>query len=226
MRVWVTRSEPGASRLGTALREAGYDAWVEPVLEIEPTEFEPVIGTRFDTCVVLSGHAVSAAPSGCLRYLAVGGATADALSQQVGRPCEVADPASSEGVVRWLHRYRPNSVLIVTGEGGRGLVPAACERLGLQVQQLVVYRRRVRQISVKCSQISHLVAGSGDGVRAAAQVWFAAGGDTGVDVLVPSQRVGEAAVEAGFRRIVLCSGASPEAVLEGLRQAALLPGSE
>ncbi len=38
MRVWLSRSEPGASRQGRELRAAGHDVWIAPVLEIEPIE--------------------------------------------------------------------------------------------------------------------------------------------------------------------------------------------
>ncbi len=110
-------------------------------------------------------------------------------------------------------------MLLVTGEGGRGVIEEWLRKEGIPVEVYYVYRRVAAAVQVKTVQIDAIEAASGDGVRRAAQVWFAAGGESQVPVLVPTARVGAIAAECGFREIVICAGASPVDVLRGLRQA-------
>ncbi len=216
MNVWVTRTEPGAARLARRLAEAGYGVHVAPVLAIDTLTPVPIDGSGYALGIVLSGHALHAVPTHCAAYLAVGEATRQKLEALLGVKVQVPSEHSSEGVVRWLSEHPVPSVVLVTGRGGRGLIQQALQDMGAHHVVLEAYRRRLLAPEVKTAQIGAIEAASGDGVRQAATVWFAAGGDAGVPILVPSTRVGEIAADAGFGNVVICEGASPEDVLQAL----------
>ena len=59
MRLWVTRSQPGAGRTADALRGMGHDPVVQPVLHAEPLEVELDLG-RTAALAFTSGQAVRA----------------------------------------------------------------------------------------------------------------------------------------------------------------------
>jgi len=59
VKVWITRSQPGADRQAAALRDAGHEVVVAPVIRIEATGSAPPAGP-FDVLVFLSEHAVRA----------------------------------------------------------------------------------------------------------------------------------------------------------------------
>ena len=57
MRVWITRTEPGATRLAAAVEQLGFTALKAPVLRIEPCCAKPPQGP-FDFALFVSEHAV------------------------------------------------------------------------------------------------------------------------------------------------------------------------
>jgi uroporphyrinogen-III synthase len=59
MRLWVTRSQPGAERTAEALRKQGHQPAVHPVLEVEPLDVEVDL-TGSVALAFTSGHAVTA----------------------------------------------------------------------------------------------------------------------------------------------------------------------
>ena len=87
MRVWVTRSEPGASRLAAALRQAGHAPWTAPTLDIERLD-APLPAGLFTLTAFLSEHAVTAAfangwaPGPAVAIGAATGADAQALGER------------------------------------------------------------------------------------------------------------------------------------------------
>jgi uroporphyrinogen-III synthase len=216
--VWITRSEPGAGRLAAVLGEAGYATLTAPVIGIEPLASDPPAGA-FEIGVVLSAHAASAVAKISARLpsvLAIGSATRTALAA-LGVTADAASDASSEGVLDAFVTRAPARVLIVGGEGGRGWLAPHLEAYGHTVAQWRVYRRRTLTPAIDAATIHAIVAGSGDGARQAARVWFAAGGATSGPCIVPSARAAADAREAGFERVHAASGASPRAALEALR---------
>ena len=212
----MTRSQPGADRIAAAVRAAGHEPIVAPVIGIEKRAVEKLDGSQYDVCIVLSAHALHAVPRGCGCYLAVGPRTATHLEAAFGVAVAVPDTHNSEGVARWLEDHPVRSALLISGERGRGVVAERLAALGISHDVEVAYRRIVLAPDVKPEQIDVVESGSGDGVKRAAQVWFAAGGDPARPVLVPSPRVGELATEAGFRRVVVCDGATAADVVTAL----------
>jgi uroporphyrinogen-III synthase len=227
VRVWLTRTQPGADRQARALAAAGYQAVVAPVLTVRAVPSRPPRGP-FDWVIFLSEHAVrfgfpALEASGGLTsagVLAVGARTAAALGE-LGITALAPEQPTSEGLLELdeLTRVRGRRVLLVRGVGGRTLLADVLAGRGADVEQFECYRREAADaVDVPVAGCDVIVAGSGDGLREAARLWWAAGGRADVAVLVPSGRVAELAVALGFSRIHDCGGADEGAVLAGLRQ--------
>ena len=215
MRIWVTRTEPGATRLGDALRAAGHDAWVRPVLRVEHVS-TPVPHGAFDLTVFLSEHAVRGAlANGWQRTpaLAIGPATRAALDEH-DIAAAIPDVASSEGIAAHLADTPPARVLLATGEGGRDALPDLLGEQGKAVIAWRLYRRLpVRDPLPAGPEIDAIVAGSAGGLRVAADLWFASGRGGAVPLIVPSARVAETARGIGFTRILVGPGAGVHATV-------------
>ncbi len=220
MRIWVTRSEPGASVLTKALTDAGYQVFKAPVLETRALAFELPRG-RFDFAVFLSASGARFAAArlrGCFdRAFAVGRSTAAALSGH-DVLADAAALESSEGLLAALPKAKGRRILLVTGVGGRTLLAPALRRQGAQVERLEVYERRSRTPAIDSASIDAILVSSGDGFRQAAQVWFESGGAGSVLLLAPSMRVGALAAKLGVANVIYCDGAGPAAVLDALRR--------
>ena len=225
MNVWITRTEPGASRLATVLAEHGHTSVCASVLDIE--RFDTRTGNdvdAVDVLVVLSEHALvghEALCTGAKRVIAVGTATAAALGG--GVRVEIPAEQSSEGVLSLFEHIDPCRVVVLTGVGGRQLLEPALGARGFEVRRIETYRRvaaapPVGEVADAVRSCEVLEAASGDGVRHAATVWFGLGGPPDRPVLVPSSRVAAIAGERGFEQVITCAGASPEAVLAGLTE--------
>ena len=217
MRVWVTRTEPGASRLGARLVDAGFEAWVRPVLEVEPIS-APLPG-QFALTVFLSGHAVELAiRNGWKRTpaLAIGKATRRALGRH-GIDAHTPERSSSEGIIAALAADPPQSVLIAAGEGGRGVLERWLADRGIPAVKWCLYRRVVVSGPLDPSEtIDAIVASSAAALRVVANMWFSSSRGANVAMLVPSERVAESARALGFTRVVVTEGAGDEAVVAAL----------
>jgi len=210
VRVWITRSEPGASRQADVLRQAGYEVIVAPVLAIEPTG-APLPAAGFQYVIFLSEHAVrQAAPfpfCAGARVLAVGAATARALAD-AGIEAEVPESAASEGLLELLTEadLAGAGVLIVAGEGGRKTLRDALIARGAQVAELLCYRRRpLPDVPVDPAAVDAVLIGSQDGFRAFARLWFDSGGGT-VRVIAASQRIAALGPALGFPDVEVAGG--------------------
>ena len=222
LRIWLSRSQPGADRQARELESGGYDVWVAPVLKIEPTGAAAPSGQQ-DIVIFLSEHAVTH----CLslefcqgaRVLAVGGGTAAALAECGVRVDAVPPQASSEGllILEDLLDVDGRTILVVAGADGRRLLMDELTARGGRVSVLNPYRRVAAFSSrIPTDQIDAILAASGDGFAAVARLWFDSGGLPDVPVLVPSERVARQGDELGFSRVIRCAGASTSAWLAGL----------
>lgn len=229
MKVWVTRSQPGADRQAAELRDAGYEPVVAPVVRIEATGSGVPAG-RFDDLVFLSEHAVRAGLPVLrampwfvsARVFAVGRRTAAVLAEAGVRATAPAD-ATSEGLLALddLTHLGARSVLLVCGVGGRELLQDTLRERGARVARFECYRREpVRRLAPRVLVCDAVIAASGEGLRQAARLWLAAGGRADVPVLVPSDRVAGLGVEVGLSSLHDCDGADTAAWLRGLRRLA------
>ena len=215
MRVWVTRTEPGASRLGAALVEAGYEAWVRPVLKIEPIAGPPPPG-QFALTVFLSGHAAELAVRNgwnSTPALAIGRTTSQALAR-FGIDARTPSRSSSEGIIGVLAADPPQSVMIAAGEGGRGVLERWLADRVIPTVKWRLYRRVAVGGSLDpVETIDAIVGSSAAALRVVANLWFASSRSARVAVLVPSERVATAARALGFARVFVGEGAGDEAVI-------------
>ncbi len=230
MRVWLTRSEPGASRVGARLVQAGHLPVVAPVVSIEAVAHGNLDPAVTDT-IFLSEHAVgpgldaircSGVEAGRLRTFAVGPHTAARLAD-AGVRALVPPVASTEGLLTMpqLGDVTHRRIVVMCGEGGRELLQEALAERGARVSRHVVYRRRpVSQESLVAridpSRIDVVAVSSGDGFRWAAKVWFAAQGSADVAVVAPSERVAALGALLGFTRVTTSAGAGADALIEAL----------
>lgn len=220
MRIWVTRTEPGASRLSRRLARAGHAVLNAPVLRIEATSDAAPPGC-FDFVLFVSSHAVERAfATGWGAALSPGVAAGIGRATEVAlrsrgirtRLCGVADAAA---VTRALVAAPPRT-LVVKGEGGRDVVQNWVRSHGASVTEWDVYRRVPARPALGDERIDAIVAASGDGLREIAEIWFAGGRSGGVHLLVPSRRVAGLAVACGFDNTVVTAGAADDAVVAAL----------
>lgn len=221
-RVWVTRTEPGASRLGSFLKSKGYVPFVAPVMEIHATD-DPRPRKSIDLWVFVSthavGHAVSSGWSTSGKCVAVGTATADALKAHVS---DVAVPRvqSTEGLLELIQRVfvTNTSVCIVAGRGGRTDLEKGLREHGYDVNTWLAYKRCPTQFNVKLEGIDAILIGSGaalspvmDTLRKS-QIPCA----KWPHIIVPSERIANFAKTQGLGNVFVAQGASKEAVLQAL----------
>lgn len=217
MRVWLTRTEPGATRQATALGTHGFGILKAPVLGIEPLRTAPP-EEPFDVVVYVSEHAVSCAAANGWRTgsaMPIGTATARALQAQGIEPSWPAQ-ANAQGVVDVLAPSPPGRTLVVKGLGGRTTLQDWLRSRERTVVEWNVYRRVPLDPAISGERVDAIVASSGDGLRVVEQLWFADRRDARVPLLVPSERVRELATAMGFKRVVVTAGAGPSAVVEAL----------
>lgn len=223
MRLWITRSQPGADRQAGELRDAGYEVLVAPVLQIAPTSERPP-RERPDAVIFVSEQAVR--HCGELDFcrgaeiFAVGARTRETLAER-GVDAVSPEQATSEGLLALpeLRQLDGRLVLIVSGEGGRSLLRDALGERGARVLVFRCYRRRAATaLDVDPSGVDAIVAASGEGLLHALELWRAAGGDLSAPVLVPSHRVAEEARRSGCLRVVECAGADTRAILSALER--------
>ena len=225
MRVWVTRTEPGAGRLSRRLTGAGYAVLNAPVLHIEDTS-NAAPTACFDFVLFVSSHAVE-----CAFATVWGPALAPGVAAGIGRAAETAlrsrgirprlrGVTNAAAVTRALVTPPPRT-LVVKGEGGRDVVQNWVRSHGASVVEWDVYRRVPAKPSLGDERIDAIVAASGDGVREVAALWFAGGRSGSVPLLVPSARVAGIAASYGFENAVVTAGAADDivvAALETLRE--------
>lgn len=221
-RVWITRTEPGASSLGAFLKLKGIIPIVAPVLQIRATE-EPCPSKSMDIWVFVSTHAVDQAVSAGWvasgRCVAVGPATARSL---LAHTAEVLVPSnhSTEGMLA-LIRNRialENSVCIVAGKGGREVLETGLRSDGYDVKKWLVYEQHPAPFNVDPSRIDSILISSSAALPAVFE--SLQGTDVPIGewpiIVVPSERIAHDAMQLGFGRVAVSQGASKEEVFETL----------
>lgn len=217
MRVWLARTEPGATRQAAALAANGFDALIAPVLGIEPLQTVPPEGP-FDVVVFVSEHAVSCAAANGWQTgsaMPIGTATARALQAHGVEPNWPAQ-ANAKAVVDALAPSPPGRTLVVKGLGGQTILQDWLRARERTVVEWDVYRRVPLAPGLSGERVDAIVASSGDGLRVVEQLWFADRRDPRAPLLVPSERVADLAEAMGFERVVVTAGAGSSAVVDAL----------
>lgn len=240
-RVWVTRPQPEGDALAARLQALGASVLQAPQVRIEPLPVRAADDALIaqldciDIVVVTSRNAVRHGlprlaarwPRWPLRpvWLAVGRGTAGALSA-FGIEAVVPDDERSEGLLALPALAHPEGrrVLLLTGEGGRGLIPEALRARGAAIGRLDVYRRiedpaatGVPATESPCSETSPravLVTSAGAMHNLLARSPGLAG--DGTWWLVPVERIAQAARDAGVRSIRVCGGADDDSMVAAM----------
>ncbi len=238
-KVLITRTEPGATTLADALREAGYATLRCPLIDVVPTDdpaLQHSVATldQFDVAIFVSGHAVrfgldridAAWPERPqLTWIAVGAATAAALAQR-GIVALMPALESSEGVLALpqLEAMAGRRVVIFAGRGGRSLMAEELRHRGARVEHAQLYQRepvpasRAAQCVMSNGPIGAVVIASGDGARAFAALWHNVSGSRTVAVIAPSHRVADELKGLNFQCVTVAYGASAAAVIAALAE--------
>ncbi|WPL17542.1 Uroporphyrinogen-III synthase [Thiorhodovibrio winogradskyi] len=237
--VLVTRPAHQAEGLCRLIEAAGGRALRFPVLVIEPTRnpaAQTLLAEHWDLVYFVSPNAVTFAHAqvdDCQPWLhaervaAVGGGTARAL-QATGRTADLAPSGrfESEEVMALpeLARMDGQRVLIVRGEGGRGLMAETLRQRGARVSIAEVYRRRCPEVDPQpllarwSEEVDWVTVTSEQILRNLMAILGPAGRERLLvtPLVVIAKRTAEAARSLGFRDVVLAGRASDEAILAAL----------
>lgn len=220
-RIAITRTEPGASELASALEEKGYQPLVVPFQSVAPSGEKCPI-KHPDVWIFLSYHAVTHACSelwrNASRVLAIGEATSVALAT-FDVVAQVPSPHNSEGLHALVNKRHSDmkSICIVSGKAGRDVLHPWLEADNFEVFTWRVYERRDLPISTELFECDVVVVASVSAVnrlhdhrrRIGTQYMKPA-------LMVPSERIEEYATELGFKEILRADSASPVAVVRAL----------
>lgn len=222
--VLLTRTQPGADRLASDLRRAGIEVSVKPLLQIEKLKHR-LPDKRFDVVVYLSQHAVNCMDSRSVEaewHLAIGASTQRALSvRNIGSV--VSKVGSSEGLLQEITQRveAASSVLIVCGEGGRDYLVEKLIRLGYAVDELLTYRRRSTQPTMRAGYRPKIIEISSEHALGYLSVllhshdcleW------NDFNLVVPSIRIAKACRKSGYSRVHVAKSASARSYLCVIRR--------
>lgn len=226
----LTRPDPMNGVLSRELTALGDAAWVHPLLCIEPLAEAALrlTGEPFPwEHVVFTSQPAVEHSSALLAWLgdnhglastcyAVGDATQSKLAE-FGIKARSGKEPGSESLLRAMLPLPPRqSVLLVTGEGGRTLIEDTLRAANHLVTRCEVYRRR----SVVDSGLTHLVEANGinrvlitsvQALEALVQSLELTVYE-GLTVVAVSERIANVASNLGFPKVVVSQGMNSEAV--------------
>lgn len=240
--VLVTRPKGTEASLVDALEAAGYRAVCFPVMAIEALpEQDPAAKARildldhYRHVIAISSNAAALAvawidrfwpqlPIGVLWY-AIGASTA-ARMREYGIDCVAAAGAmNSEALLEepGLQSLAGEKVLIFRGVGGREYLAQRLRDRGASVDYCELYRRVVPECGqgelervINAHQVDILSATSVESLDNLLALSNSQAELRNKTLLVPGQRVADAARAAGFSTILTAKNATPAALLEAL----------
>jgi len=239
--VLVTRPEGQADDLCERLRSAGFTVTREPLLALEPLAVLPPARRRlvealdhFQHCIFISRNAVRFGlpllsgywprwPAGLACY-AVGDSTAAALREAGLSVHTPGQEMTSEGLLALpaLQAVDGQRVLIVKGEGGRQALREALGSRGASVSELACYRRVAPAVDGAAlaarllrESVQLILISSGEALANLTALLKPRETHKLADItlVVPSPRVAQEAVAAGWRPPVVAANAADDAML-------------
>ncbi|MES2683010.1 MAG: uroporphyrinogen-III synthase [Pseudomonadota bacterium] len=232
LRVLVTRPAHQAAGLVIKLEDAGALVSTLPLLAIAPPQDPEAAraalhaGANADFWIFTSANAVDGAQQlygerWPATLFALGQGSVRALARH-GHRAIAPEGGTSEDLLLWpeLGDLQGKRVLIVTGEGGRQLLVQTLTARGAQVTLACCYRRlrvahppAVVQAALAATDVAVLTSGEAlMAVQALADV-------SALPLLLPSQRVAQAARASGCKAAILLPAAvSDAAILARLEQ--------
>ena len=218
-RIWITRTEPGASRLASKLLESGYQPITAPVFAIEPVQ-SPTPRIDTELWVFVSTHSVSHAANRqwdkTKPVIAVGPATASQFESMQVQPL-VPSQHSSEGIYDLIRSQFKTGlrVTIVSGRDGRKDLRTWLSSDGYDCDEWIVYERKPTRVQVSTSQLDAIVAASGAAISEIRQQ-FATPSSVSIPLVVPSPRDAELAKTMQFTTVLIAERASDDAIVSSL----------
>ncbi|MAT91018.1 MAG: uroporphyrinogen-III synthase [Halioglobus sp.] len=242
--VLVTRpAGAAADALCAAVRDAGYRAVAQPLLEVQALAELPAAARamvmdldHYAAVIFISSNAVRCGmqrlqdywpqlPLG-IQWYAVGAATARMLDAYGLRAQAPAD-MTSEGLLRLpgLQDVAGLRVLIVKGQGGRDALRRELSGRGARVDELACYRRRCPELAagalartLREESVGVILLSSGEGLHNLLQLLSPSetSNFNQMRLVVPSERVARQAADAGFEHVVTADNASDAAMLRAL----------
>ncbi|EIC23889.1 uroporphyrinogen-III synthase [Thiorhodovibrio frisius] len=237
--VLVTRPAHQAERLCQLIEAAGGRPLRFPALVIEPTHdpaARALLAEHWDLVYCVSPNAVSFAHAivadrhpwlRAERVAVVGAGTAREL-EALGRPADLVPSGrfESEEVLALpeLSHLDGQRVLIMRGEGGRGLMAETLRERGARVSIAEVYRRTCPKVDPQpllarwSTDVDWVTVTSEQILRNLLAILGPTGREQllATPLVVIAARTAEAARTLGFRDVVLAERASDEAVLAAL----------
>ena len=221
-KVWITRSEPGASRLGNLLESHTFQPLVRPVIKVGPTNL-PQPKEKIDLWVFVSVHAVcfavNAGWNSNSTCIAVGPATKMELMRYTSN-IRIPQRFSSEGMLELILAEFPSnlSIAIVSAEGGRADLCRWLIDAGHRVSVWNAYERTICVEEFDASVADIVVASSGVALAPIKRVLsrYLGSNFASVRLVVSSARVKKIAEELGFTHIATAKGPTDKAVLNAL----------
>ena len=243
--VLVTRPEHQADRLCQLIKQHGGHAIRCPALIIsEPQDWTPALAIldrldRYDLAIFTSANAVDRAmpliQQRCglpprLEIAAIGKATTQALARYGITPhLQSAQCFTSETLLALLrlqqHTVVGQSIAILRGEGGRGLLAETLSARGARVDHAEVYRRERPTADITAllerwwrGEIGAVVITSGESLLNLFDMLGVAGQDylRETPLIVVSVRIKHIAAARGCRRILIAQEASDDAIITAL----------
>ena len=224
-RVWITRTEPGGSRLNEFLANHEFNCLVEPTLEIQAVSCT-VPDRNYELVIYLSSNAVRNIPikrEGTISTLAIGESTRLALKQ--GGICSrVPDQFTSEGILSLITKDYPTitSILLVCGRNSRSMLARTLVENGKTVDVVEVYRRVPRSFDLaKTIEFSDVILV--DSLDCLSQITSSLRISRTVEnprkiIITPTERIGREARKYRSFSVYVSDGISPENTLNTLKE--------
>ena len=255
--VLVTRPAGQASELVALLHARGFAAFEQPLLQLTKlAELSPQAKQHLENLnayqhiIFVSTNAVQCSMEhlgassdrfpGSSNIYAMGDATIAELAKQGIQAASSGGQMTSESLLEndQLQALEGQRVLIVKGQGGRRKLREALEQRGAAVDQLSCYTRSCPALAagelahkIRDWDIGTLLISSGEGL--CNLLTLLSPSETiklsTLRLIVPSQRVAQMAVEAGFVAVKVATNASNAAMLERIEQCnttAEIPGEQ
>lgn len=219
-RIWITRTEPGASLLASKLRESGFNPISKPVFEIQPVH-SLAPPNDSDLWIFVSRHAVSNVSKRqwdrTKPTIAVGPTTAAQLESMKIHTL-VPSRHSSEGIYDLIRsQFSPGlRVTVVAGRGGRKDLVEWLNRDGYICQEWIVYERIPTKVRVQTSLLDAIVIASAAAISEVRQQ-FTNAHSVSVPLVVPAPRDAEVARLMQFNTVLIAAGASNTAIISTLK---------
>ncbi len=240
IRALITRPKEQAEPLAQSIQEQGGQAWVMPMMTIEPYAENQHIRSKvlqfdqYHKVIVISHHAARLCmkhidiywpqlPTG-IQWYAIGEKTRTALAHfDVSSVCP--DQALDSEALLSLVDFQAvagEKVLLIKGKGGRELLKSTLTDRGALVDELELYQRQRPEYPneqlnslIKEHRINVILASSGE-ILTNTTHYLTSELYEHCCLIVPSKRVRELAKNMGFTRVHTAEGAGNNAMLSAM----------